>query len=165
MDKHLPQARKGGLLVHELDAETLVYDLKRHRAHSLNRSAALVWRHCDGRTTLDGMAELLQRQLSLPRDERIVHLALDRLAKAHLLSEPPIRTADPAAQSRRALLRRLGLTGGLALLLPVITSIGVPTPAYAASSCAGRPCGEGSDCCPEAINCSEDEFGVNRCTS
>ena len=105
MDKHLPQARKEELLVHDLDDETLVYDLKRHRAHSLNRSAALVWRHCDGRTTLDGMAELLKRQLSLPRDERIVHLSPDRAREfiRTLWAALPdaARPADPLPAGKR----------------------------------------------------------------
>ena len=49
-EQYLPAARTSGLVVRELAEETLVYDEERHRAHCLNRTAALVWRHCDGKT-------------------------------------------------------------------------------------------------------------------
>jgi hypothetical protein len=45
---YLPQARTEGLTVRELAEETLVYDKERHKAHCLNRTAACVWKHCDG---------------------------------------------------------------------------------------------------------------------
>ena len=64
----LPRARQEELVVEELPDETLVYDLKRHKAHCLNRAAALVWQHCDGRTTSSDMAEILEQGLvRLPR--------------------------------------------------------------------------------------------------
>ena len=37
----LPEARQDGLVIEELLEEILVYDLKRHRAYCLNRTAAL----------------------------------------------------------------------------------------------------------------------------
>ena len=37
-----PKARTDGLLVEEMDGETLVYDLDTHGAHCLNPAAALV---------------------------------------------------------------------------------------------------------------------------
>jgi hypothetical protein len=46
----LPHARSEGLVIRELPEETLVYDLKRHRAHCLNPTAARVWSYCDGQT-------------------------------------------------------------------------------------------------------------------
>ena len=51
----MPRARQIELHVEELPDETLVYDLERHKARCLNRTAALVWRHCDGQT---GVAEV-----------------------------------------------------------------------------------------------------------
>ena len=41
----MPRARQDELVVEELPDETLVYDLKRHKARCLNRTAALVWQH------------------------------------------------------------------------------------------------------------------------
>jgi len=76
-----PRARKDDLLIQDLPEETLVYDVVRHRAHCLNRTAALVWRHCDGKTSVEKLARVsyyitkasremagLAAKLSLARD-------------------------------------------------------------------------------------------------
>lgn len=142
-----PQAREDGLVVQDLPGETVVYDLRRHRAHSLNHTAALVWRACDGETPPAEMARRLTAELGAAADEQVVWLALQRLESAHLLREK--LPARPQAVTRRALARRLGLAGGLSLLLPVVTSIVAPTPALAAASCrpSGVPCTTGTQCC------------------
>lgn len=144
----MPQAREDGLLVQELPDETMVYDLNRHRAHCLNQTAALVWRHCDGRTTVEEMARLLQHELNIPAAAEVVWLALDRLGTAHLLRQRMNPPAGVARCSRREAMRRLGLAGGLSVLLPAVASIIAPTAAEAVScvlNCAGqpngRPCG------------------------
>src|SRR5437879_10417193 len=108
----VPRARNEGLVVQELPDELLVYDLERHRSHCLNRTAALVWRHCDGKTTVTEIANLLQRELSVPADEEAVWLALDRLDRAHLLRERLTLPASAARTSRRALVRKLAMAGG-----------------------------------------------------
>ncbi len=54
-----PQARQDKLLVQEVGDELVVYDQKRHVAHSLNRTAALVWQNCDGQRTVADLAALL----------------------------------------------------------------------------------------------------------
>ncbi len=38
-----PRSRTEGLVVRQAGEELLVYDLERHRAHCLNRAAAIVW--------------------------------------------------------------------------------------------------------------------------
>ncbi len=43
-----PLARKADLVTKEVADEVLVYDLKSHKAHCLNQTAALVWKYCDG---------------------------------------------------------------------------------------------------------------------
>jgi hypothetical protein len=144
-----PQARVERLVVQELPDEVLVYDLDRHRAHSLNRAAALVWRQCDGRTSVTEMATTLQRELGVPLGEEAVWLALERLGKAHLLQERLALPASVPTASRRALMRTLAMGGGLAL----VTSIVAPeahaagTPCLAATGCFGTAC-----CC--ICNCS-----------
>ena len=150
-----PQVRKDGLVVKELPDEMLVYDLERHRAHCLNQTAALVWKHCDGQTNAKEIAALLQKELKAPPgklDERFVWLALDRLGKAHLLEERLGRPPEAARFARRELVRKLGLVGGLTVLLPLVTSIVAPTPAEAAatcvSSCTGQSPGTPCTCCP-----------------
>src|SRR5262245_19716845 len=111
MHQPVPRARSERLIVEELEDELLVYDLDRHRAHSLNPSAALVWRHCDGRASVAEVATLLEQQLGLPRDEEVVWLALRRLQSAHLLHDR-LAEESGAQPSRRTLVRRLGLVSG-----------------------------------------------------
>ncbi|MDH7569011.1 MAG: PqqD family protein [Armatimonadota bacterium] len=123
-----PVRREEELVVQELGDEVLVYDLRRHRAHALNRAAALVWRQCDGKTSVSEMAAALHRELGIAADEEMARLALRRLAAARLLQTPP--PAD-AALSRRDLMRKLGV--GVAAALPVVTSIVAPHAAAAAS--------------------------------
>ncbi len=138
----MPRARQDELVVEELQDETLVYDLKRHKARCLNRTAALVWQHCDGQTSVAEVAALLEEQLATPTDEAVVWMALDRLGRAHLLSEPVTLPADRAQYSRREVLRTLRRVAGISLLLPVIESIVAPRAAAQAScvtSCVGIP--------------------------
>jgi hypothetical protein len=137
-----PHARKKGLIVQELEDETLVYDLESHRASCLNRAASLVWRHCDGRTPPGEIAARLGAELPVPADEEVVRLAIRELGRAGLLRQWPLPgERETPGCSRRELARRLGLVGGLTLLLPVVEAIVAPTPAMAAScvqSCAGQ---------------------------
>ncbi len=138
----MPRARQDELIVEELQDETLVYDLKRHKANCLNRTAALVWRRCDGQTSVADVAALLEEQLATPTDEAVVWMALDRLGRAHLLSEPVTLPADRAQYSRREMLRTLRRAAGISLLLPVIETIVAPRAAAQAScptSCVGQP--------------------------
>lgn len=145
-----PLARKADLIVKELPDELLVYDLARDEAHCLNRAAALVWRHCDGQTSVPQLARFLNVEEHLPEDEALVWLALDRLGKAHLLQERVALSPGEAGPSRRSLLRRWGI----GLLLPLVTSIVAPTPAQAVS-CVNS-CFSTADCVPcfnELGNC------------
>ena len=131
----LPRAREDGLVVKVLSDEVLVYDLEQHQAHCLNRAAALVWKHCDGRTTVSEVAAILGIELKREADEEVVRLALDGLRKANLLcAAANLQTGSARQLSRRALIRRLGVA---AALLPLVTSIVVPEAAAAQSiNCA-----------------------------
>ena len=60
----LPEKREEDLTIVELPEETLVYDLKRHRAYCLNRTVALIWRHCDGRTTAAELAVTMGEEVT-----------------------------------------------------------------------------------------------------
>jgi hypothetical protein len=154
-----PQARRDDLLVEELADETLLYDLKRHQAYCLNRTAALVWRRCDGRTTVSEMAPLLAREPGLPADEGLVWMTLGRLRSAGLLEKGTMPPVDGTSHSRREIIRKLGLVGGLSVLLPLVQSIGAPTPAQAAScvsNCSGHanctPCADNKGACTKVCS-------------
>jgi hypothetical protein len=158
-----PRARTDDLVVQDLADETLVYDQARHRAHCLNRAAALVWRHCDGRHTVADLARVVARELGLPEDEDVVWLALDRLKRAHLLEGEVARPGETGRLTRRDVLRRLGLAGGLALLLPAVTSILAPDVAQAVSgttqsACQNNPAANAGRCC---VNVSPRRKCVN----
>lgn len=124
-------ARKDNLVVQELRGETLVYDLKRNKAHCLNGPAAFVWSRCNGQTDVEELARALARDLRKPVDEDIVRLALKQLQKADLLSHRPLDDAPEHKVSRREVMRRLG--AGSALAIPMVTSLVAPAAAAAAS--------------------------------
>lgn len=156
----LPKARKHDLVIESLVDEVLVYDLKRHRALCLNETAALVWKQCDGRTTVGQAAERIKARFNAPVNEDIIRLALDRLGKEHLLEGSAGPPASGKGVSRREAIR-LGLAAAVAL--PLVTSIVAPTAAQTATcisiqTCAGRtqsppgcgntPCCTGGTCQP-----------------
>src|SRR5580693_5942561 len=101
----MPLARREELVIEEFADEILVYDVKRHRGHCLNSTAALVWRRCDGRTTVADVAATLQEEMSLPASEAVVWMALDRLARAQLLVARVTVPDSRARRTRRALIR------------------------------------------------------------
>ncbi|HYG80181.1 MAG TPA: PqqD family protein [Pyrinomonadaceae bacterium] len=151
-----PLARTKGLVVNELPEEIVVYDRESHKAHCLNRMAALVWKRCDGRTSPRRIAQLVGQDLNSRVGEDLVWYALEQLAKDRLLTEKVVPRAqgDAAAAftaarlSRRELVRRLGLAAVVAL--PLITTIVAPTPVEAAASgcvdCNGVLCCSPATC-------------------
>ncbi len=148
----MPRARTDDLIVDELRDETLVYDLKGHKAHCLNRTAAAVWRQCDGETAPAQMARNLEAELAIPKDEGIVSLALARLQKARLLEEGTNVAGVAVGPSRRDLVRKLAMVGG-AILLPTVTSMAAPTAAMAASSTTSSACK--ASCIGLGLPCSD----------
>lgn len=120
-----PKARQNDLLVEQVGEETIVYDGERQEAHSLNRSASIVWRNSDGEHSVPQLASLLGNELGIEPNDTLVEYAIDRLADAHLL--------DDNSVSRRAMVKRMTFAGAAALALPVVLSIVAPTEAMAAS--------------------------------
>ncbi|HWQ31394.1 MAG TPA: PqqD family protein [Blastocatellia bacterium] len=153
-----PLARSSDLVTREVADEVLVYDLKRHKAHCLNRTAALVWKHCDGQHTMADIAGLIGQDSHAIIDEATVRLAVAQLGRAHLLADGPIDLPEGFRLSRREAIRRLGL--GAAAAVPLVTSIISPTAAQAATcgdknnnnnqNAVGCPCSGADDC---ASNC------------
>jgi hypothetical protein len=138
-----------GLVIEEFADEVLVYDLKRHKGHCLNSTAALVWRRCDGRTTVEEVAATLQKELSLPAAEAVVWMALDRLARAQLLMARVTVPESRARRTRRELIR----AAGVAFLLPLVESIVAPHAAEAASTTTTANCTGG--CIGINLPCSD----------
>jgi len=146
-----PRARRGGLVVRDLGDEVVVYELESHRGHCLNRTAALVWRACDGRRPTAAIAAHVGRELGVSADEDFVRYTLRRLGHAGLLDSP----VEERTLTRREVARRIGQ----AALLPVVVSLLAPRPSEAATcpctspavcDCAGQAngtsCWNGIDC-------------------
>jgi len=134
----LPLARNDGLVIRELDDETLVYDMETDKAHCLNHTASLIWKQCDGAITAHEAAKSLSRMLNVSIDEDVVWLAIKQLQRFHLV-EP--RAKSPSLSRRNLVLKY----APVALALPVIMSISAPTPAQAAS-CVCPSCCTGFTC-------------------
>jgi hypothetical protein len=142
----VPRARRDGLIVQELPDELLVYDLVRQKAHCLNRSAALVWNHCDGRTSVEQLVRILAKETKAPVDHAVVWKAFDQLSKAHLLKGPARTWPGASRISRRELIRRVGTAAAVAL--PIVSSIVAPG-AIQAATCrpSNAACTSSAQCC------------------
>lgn len=157
----LPKARRNQLVRKELDGEMLVYDRTNDEAHCLNATAARVWAHCDGRTTVAEMAQLLEDEMKTPVADEVVWFALEQLRKSRLLQEPWATTTPVAQMSRRVMVRRLGIAA--AVTVPLVTSIIAPTAAGAATCVhPGDLCTSNAQCCSNS--CVDNGRGVFTCT-
>jgi hypothetical protein len=135
IEQQLPLARRERLLVEELPDEVLVYDLDRNKAHCLNQTAALIWNHCDGQTSVEEMAIILQQHSQERVDPEVVWFGLEQLRKARLIDRPVARPIGRDRLSRRELVKRIGL----AVSIPLVLSIIAPQ-ASACLSCCGPFC-------------------------
>lgn len=134
-----PSARKSGLVVQDMPDELLVYDLESDKAHCLNRSAAFVWKSCDGKTSISDIARLLEAQSGDKVSEDFVWLAIDQLSENSLL-ESEVRP-NFAGRSRREVIKKIGLASVIAV--PIIASLVAPKSALANASCS---CSTSGDC-------------------
>jgi hypothetical protein len=129
-----PKSRTEGLLTEEVDGEVLVYDENEFVACRLNKTAAFVWRQCNGKRTIPQLVALVQAEFGDGADEDVTLIALDELTSRQLIkSGYDQRTPGASKYSRRRFLRRVGLASVGTTLLPIVYSIAVPAPAAAAS--------------------------------
>lgn len=145
--QRMPQARKSGLIVKEVDSEILIYDQERNKAHCLNQTAAKVWKYCDGETTVADACSALSRDLETPVNEKLVRYAVDQFSQDHLLeAEVGMPAFMIPGLNRRQMVRTLGLAAAVAV--PLVTSILAPTPAQA-GTCdpTGTGCSTSATCC------------------
>lgn len=156
-----PVARKENIVVQELKGEFLVYDLIDNKALCLNEASSQVWNLCDGSRSADDMCEELSGKLKtkVPRD--YVWLALSQLKENKLLSGDAKVEAKFEGESRRQVIKKIGLASTLAL--PFVASIVAPTVALA-QSCAGvgGMCTSVANCC-SPLACGNDFAGGLHC--
>lgn len=142
-DPLFPTARKNGLVIQEVPDEVLVYDMDNNKAHCLNSTAALVWRSCDGKTSVSDIAKQVAANARSHISDDLVWLAIDQLNENSLL-ENTIRT-EFAGRSRREAIKKIGLASMVAL--PIVASLAAPKSAMASVSCACSPVGVPSTFC------------------
>jgi hypothetical protein len=118
-----PFARHDLFVVRDLPGETLVYEKTHHTAHCLNRTAALIWRHCDGTRTVRELAALVERETGNCGGEQVVQLALNYLGKSGLLESGFTLPSEANVQSRRGALLKMGLA---AIAIPLVQSVTAP---------------------------------------
>ena len=149
-----PIARKSGLVVQEVPDEVLVYDLESNKAHCLNRSAAIVWKSCDGSNSVSEIAKIVESQAGGKVTDDFVWLAIDQLSENNLLEMEV--SSKFAGTSRREVIKKIGLASMVAI--PVIASLVAPQSALAAASCSCNTppsCGNGPNAgCPSTTNCN-----------
>ena len=165
-----PSARHDKLVVEELQNEILVYDSENAQASCLNPTASLVWKYADGKTSISEIASKMSGDLGSKVDPKVVYYALEQLDKRKLLIERGTIPSQYNQMSRRDFLVRAGIVGA-AVAIPVIISVGAPTPAMAVTprpcnaTCVGGITGEcvtacpctattgGNKCCPGGTPC------------
>ncbi|HZQ10869.1 MAG TPA: PqqD family protein [Anaerolineae bacterium] len=139
-----PRSRHQDLVVEHVRDEILIYDLERDQASCLNRTAALVWQHADGKTSVSEIAEQVARDLNAPVSVQVVWYALDQLSKKNLLQERAVIPPEYTHLTRRDFLVKAGLVGA-AVAIPAIISLTAPTTAMAAT-CTPSLCPTGTEC-------------------
>jgi len=125
-----PVARNEGLHVEQLIGEVMVYDVVRHKAHCLSPAAAAVWRNCNGQRSAKHLCVELQRE-GIKADEELVWMILHRLSKLELLDEKLSLPENAIFSTRRDLVKKVAMAGGMLFLMTA--TIAAPTPAQAQS--------------------------------
>lgn len=144
----LPAVRTTDIVVQDLGKEILIYDLKTHKAYSLNETSSIVYQACDGKTTFE------QLRVRHKFTNEIIFLAINELKKENLIDTGEEYSFPLTEMSRREAIRKVALASAIAL--PLISSLTVPTAAMAASTCRdeGQSCtvsGITTTCCPSLI--------------
>ncbi len=149
LNHQLPRARQEGLLFSPLNDELVIYDTARNKAHSLNRVATMVWKNCDGATTVSQLRELVAQELHSEVDEQVVWLALQQLERNRLL-EGRMQTPGNLI-SRREAARRFGKVA--AIVIPLVASAMIPPAVFAISCPPASQCTPNVTLCPGNILC------------
>ena len=99
-----------------------VLDAGRKQSYVLNTTSALVFQHCDGRTSPEQMTEILRQKSDLrPAEaEQLTQAALEALKAAELLVPAAVH---PATFSRRQALTTLATLGLSVALLPLVARV------------------------------------------
>jgi hypothetical protein len=148
-NRKLPVARDEGLLIEHVADEVVVYDSDSKEAHCLTPLPAVVFTHSDGHRTIEQLAEVASVKLGEDVTEDRVLDAISQLEERDLIK-------GSAGISRRQMLRKSAIAGGVVTAAPLISSVFAPAALAANSATCGPllccPCCTGSgfnkdDCC------------------
>lgn len=141
-----PTARREHIVGEEVLDEFVVYDLASNKVHSLNPSAAFVWRGLDGKTSKEDLAKFVAGRfgISVSVAEPIVELALKQLHTARLLENA--EGTPRSVITRREVLRRIGIGAAATAAVPVIMTLTAPAAYAQATEPIGGPCHDDTDC-------------------
>jgi hypothetical protein len=172
-DVSFPLARSEGLLIEQVGDETVVLDTESKEAHCLSPLAAVVFAGADGRTRVEGIAELVSSDEPVSVEQ--VYAALAQLDERGLLDRPALPADPRSGISRRQLVRRsAGATAAISAV-PLVTSIVTPAFAQAQTPLADCPrqmCASDSDgddfcaCnneCPPGPQAPCDQGSIDKC--
>jgi Coenzyme PQQ synthesis protein D (PqqD) len=124
-----------GLLVNELELETIVFHVESNKSHLLNDTSSRIWNLCDGEHSVKELRRLLSEELEEVVAEDTVLDALKQLADAGLINEaPPEDNVLSALYTRRETLTRAA-----AVAAPLVLSVVAPAPAAAQSAAVVIP--------------------------
>ncbi len=165
-----PKARREGLIVEEVGDALVIYDRARDEVHSLNPTAALIWRACDGSTSVARLAVKVTKQHGQELGTDICHQTIATLYATQLL-EP---SADALAPREEPMTRRDILAAGaraapITLSLPIVHTLSAPPP-VAASSAVACTTAAGADCsgayrCRAICDCDGTTIVFDSCES
>ena len=144
-----PVARQDALVTLDVADETLVYDLQANKAHCLNRSAASIWKLCDGTNDIDAIARRLEETEAGKITGDFVWLALSQLGERHLLD-----TTLPPRSTRRSRRELLKTIAHVSAALPMIASLAAPARLQSLSNCVCINPGS----CLNAVGCPSTQF-------
>lgn len=150
----LPRIRSG-LLRHELEGQVLVYDSRHDRIHLLDpTTGCLLELLQEGGWTAEGVIAEIADRLKIAADSGLVSLALDELRAADLLDQAVPVPEPLIGVNRRAVLRKLAMTGAAAALIPAVATF-TATAGYAQGSLlgVGGLCGTNNGLCASGRCC------------
>jgi hypothetical protein len=142
-------------LVEEIGDEKVVYDVETKEVHALSALAAAVFAGSDGRRSLDQLASFAAERTGEPVTEDQIWDALVQLEECNLLKPPT------GGISRRGFVRK---SAGIAVAVPLVTSLAMPSIASAASCTIGATCvTTDKEACGGGIMCDGADGDCNTC--
>lgn len=139
MTQERPKARTEGLVFQQIDEERLVHDLATGETYCLDRTATRVLIGCDGATPVSALLQQMQREApEAGVTEASLWVTLEELRRHRLVDPASLRPTRYEGLSRRAMLRKAGLTAALAPAIYLVTA----QPLFAQSASVFCGCSE-----------------------